>query len=99
MAANPIQAGTEVDQPLRSGRLRIGSAALIPALLILPNLAWVLLPANEAPQPGSAPLAPTIIENAARAAVLVIPLFLSLDFRRRYSKPVAAAMGLALGIY
>lgn len=78
--------------PLRSG-------ALIPVLVMLPNVVWMLLPKVEADGQDAEPLALTIVENIGRAAVLILPFFYSLDLGKQGSAWVAIAMGLALAIY
>ena len=75
------------------------SGALIPVLLMLPNLVWMLLSKGEASDQMPVPLFLTIAENLGRVAILVIPLFFGLDLHKRYSAPVAIGMGLALAVY
>jgi hypothetical protein len=84
---------------LGSISIAIKSGALIPLLLMLPNLLWMLLPKTDAVSPVSEPLFLTIIENVGRIAILVLPFFFSLDLNKRFSVPVMVVMGLALGVY
>ncbi len=80
-------------------RLAVKSGAIIPALLMLPNVAWMLLPA---PAPGTAatlPLVLTLAENVARVATLALPFFCALHLKKRYSRFAIAGMTLALLIY
>jgi hypothetical protein len=84
---------------LGSISIAIKSGALIPLLLMLPNLLWMLLPKTYAVSPVSEPLFLTIVENLGRIAILVLPFFFSLDLNKRFSVPVMVVMGLALGVY
>ena len=77
----------------------MNSGAVIPVLLMLPNVGWMLSPESDGGEQGSAPSALTIAENLGRAAVLGLPFFYSLDLRRKYSTVVVGGMGLALAVY
>jgi hypothetical protein len=79
--------------------ITIKSGALIPVLIMLPNLVWMLLPKARAAEQGDEPLILTIVENAGRVAVLVLPFFFSLDMNKEFSRPALIGMGLALAIY
>jgi len=80
-------------------RLAIQSGAVIPVLLMLPNVAWMLFPGpDDAPRP-LVPAALAIAENVGRGAVLVLPFFYSLDLQRQFSMLALAAMVLALAVY
>jgi len=79
--------------------IAIKSGALIPALILLPNIAWMLLPRTSADAPKPEPLPLTIAENGFRIATLLLPFFYTLDLHKRYSTPVLIAMGLALAVY
>ena len=79
--------------------ITIKSGALIPVLLMLPNVVWILLPKADAGEQVSVPLFVTIVENVGRAAVLILPLFYSLDLGKRSSTLVMIGMGLALTVY
>ena len=79
--------------------IAVQSGAVIPVLLMLPNVGWMLSPQSDGGQQGSAPLALTIAENLGRAAVLGLPFFYSLDLRRKYSTVAVGGMGLALAVY
>jgi hypothetical protein len=72
---------------------------LIPVLVMLPNIAWMLLPKSTVDQPKPVPLILTIVENVGRFAVLILPFFYSLELNRDYSIPVIIAAGLALALY
>lgn len=81
-------------------KLILRSGAWIPVLIMLPNLVWMLMPKKQAAAaPGVEPLWLTIVENVGRAAILVIPFFYDLDFRRPLALPALTAMGLALVLY
>ena len=56
-------------------RLAVKSGALIPALLMLPNVAWMLFYNLNASPQVSVPLALSIAENVGRSVVLVLPFF------------------------
>ena len=78
--------------PLQSG-------ALIPILVMIPNVIWMLLPKAEAGEQGVEPLALTIFENVGRAAVLILPFFYALDLGKQAAIVVAIGMGVALAVY
>ena len=75
------------------------SGAWVTVLVLLPNLVWMVLPKDEPIGPGDEPLWLTIVENAGRIAVLLIPFFYALDFSKRFSVPVTIGMGVALAFY
>lgn len=80
-------------------RLAVRSGALIPILLLLPNVAWMLLPNSAAGPAATVPAALAVVENLARIATLAIPFFLSLNLMKKYSAPAVAGMALALILY
>ena len=80
-------------------RLAVKSGALIPALLMLPNVAWMLFYNLEADPSASVPLALSIAENAGRFAVLALPFFYSLDVKKEYSSLAVVGMAIALTVY
>lgn len=75
------------------------TGALVPALLMLPSLVWIALPGRGAAGARPAPIALRVAENAARVAVVVLPLFGDLDLGKPASAPVVSAMCLVLGVY
>jgi hypothetical protein len=77
----------------------IHSGGLVPALVMVPNIVWMLLPKMTSDQPRHVPLFLEIIENIGRFAVLILPFFYSLELNREYSIPVIILAGLALAIY
>ena len=77
----------------------IKSGALIPVLLILPNVVWMLFPKVAGAKQVSEPLFLTILENIGRVAILILPFFYSLDLNRKYSTLVLIGIGLALAVY
>lgn len=79
--------------------LSIRTGALIPLLIMLPNLLWALLSKNEGVPQNPAPGFLTIIENIGRVGILLLPFFYSLNLTKSYSKPVIFGMGLMLLIY
>ena len=82
-----------------SVNITIKSGALIPLLLMLPNVVWVLLPKVDVDEQVSEPLLLTVVENIGRAAVLILPFFFSLSLDKKYSTLVLIGMGLALTVY
>jgi hypothetical protein len=80
-------------------QIPIKSGAIVPVLILLPNLIWFLLPQTSSGNNSHVPLALSIAEHIGRAGIIVIPFFYSLDFSRRFSM-VALAIGiLALLLY
>lgn len=75
------------------------SGAWVPILLMVPNLAWMLLPRSTPASARASPRALKVTENAARVAVMVLPFLYSLDFNGRFAVPVTTAMALALVLY
>ncbi len=78
--------------PLRSGWL-------VPALIMLPNLIWMLTPKTGAADESRAPQSLKVLENIGRLAILVLPFFYSFNWSRRLFLPVAGVMALALLFY
>jgi hypothetical protein len=85
--------------PLGTVGITIKSGALIPVLLMLPNMVWMLLPKTGTARHVPEPLFLTIAENIGRLAVLLLPFFYSLQVDRKFSLPVMIGTGLALAIY
>ncbi len=79
--------------------ITIKSGALIPLLIMLPNVAWMVLSKTDAGKQIPEPLLLTILENVGRFATLILPFFFSLDMNKKLSLPVAIGMGLALAVY
>jgi hypothetical protein len=79
--------------------ITIKSGALIPVLLMFPNVLWMLLPKVDVDKQVSEPLFLTIVENVGRIAVLILPFFYSLDMNKKFSTPIMIGMGLALAVY
>lgn len=77
----------------------IKSGALIPVLLMLPNVVWMLFPKVAGAKQVSEPLFLTILENIGRVAILILPFFYSLDLNKKYSTLVLIGTGLALAVY
>ncbi len=75
------------------------TGALVPILLMLPNILWMILPGEKAQQEAKAPLWLTVLENTGRMVILVLPFFYHLDLSRMYGFMVLAVMGLALAVY
>ena len=79
--------------------LAVKSGALIPALLMLPNVVWMLFYNFNVDPLASVPLALSIAENVGRAAVLVLPFFYSLNVKNKYSTLALLGMAIALTVY
>jgi hypothetical protein len=77
----------------------IKSGALIPVLLMLPNVAWMLSPKANEGKKVSVPLVLTILENVGRVAIMILPFFYLLDLEKEYSIPILIGMWLALIVY
>src|SRR3972149_1516675 len=80
-------------------KIPIKSGALVPVLLMLPNLVWMLFPKASPNEPVSVPPALSITENVSRIAVLVIPLFYTLGLSKRLSPVGLSITGFAVIIY
>jgi hypothetical protein len=79
--------------------IAIRSGALIPVLLMLPNIIWMLVPKTDTTRQVPEPLSLVVAENAGRLAVLVLPFFYTLEMNRKFSLPILFLTGLALAIY
>lgn len=94
--AQPSQAGwpSTLKRAFRSG-------AIVPVLLMLPNVAWMLFYSADMDvgTKGTAPAALSIAENVARIAALALPFFYPLELKRAGSTRVLIGMAGALAIY
>lgn len=77
----------------------IKSGALIPILLMLPNLVWMVFPKVAEAKQVTEPLFLTLLENIGRVAILILPFFYSLDLNKKYSALVLIGIGVALAVY
>jgi hypothetical protein len=77
----------------------IRSGALVPVLVMLPNIAWMLLPKADEGDATAVPFILTAVENVSRAVALTLPFFYSIERNRRCSMPVMIGMALALAVY
>jgi hypothetical protein len=77
----------------------MNSGAIIPLLLMLPNGVWMLYYSLDVGAKHAVPVSLSIAENVARFAVLALPFFCALNFKRRWSKVVLIGMGAALALY
>ena len=80
-------------------KLAVKSGAIIPVLLMLPNLAWMLFYSLGAGAKSDVPVALSAAENVARSAALVLPFFYSLNKKSVWSTVVWLGMAGALGVY
>ena len=80
-------------------KFALKSGAIVPALLMLPNLAWMLFYNLDAGAKSAVPVALSMAENASRTVALALPFFYSLNLKRTGSKVVLTGMGFALAIY
>ncbi len=85
-------------QPSKQKRA-VRSGAIIPVLLMLPNVVWILFYSLEADTKGTVPAALSIAENVARFAALALPFFYPIDLKRAGSTAVLLGMASALAIY
>lgn len=87
----PISLGF-IDFTLKSG-------ALVPLLIMLPNIIWMTLPRQAAAPSSPVPAWLNILENIGRVGILVVPFFYDLGLDKPGGVVVAVAMGVALGLY
>lgn len=80
-------------------KLAVKSGAIIPVLLMLPNLAWMLFYSLEAGARSEVPFALSAAENVARSAALVLPMFFSLTKKSVWSTAAWVGMAGALAVY
>lgn len=80
-------------------RLAFKSGALVPLVLMLPNVAWLVFFDMRAVPSVSVPPALSMAENASRVAVLALPFFHALDVKKQYSPLAIAGMAIALTLY
>lgn len=80
-------------------KLALKSGAAVPALLMLPNFAWMLFYSLDAGAKSAVPVALSMAENASRIVALALPFFYSLNFKRGVSKAVLVGMAIALAVY
>jgi len=77
----------------------VKSGAIIPVLLMLPNLAWMLFDSLDAGARSDVPFALSAAENAARSAALALPIFFSLNKKSVWSAAAWVGMAGALAVY
>ena len=80
-------------------KLAVKSGAIIPVLLMLPNLAWMLFYSLDASVRSDVPVALSTAENVARSAALVLPFFYSLNKKSVWPTVVWVGMAGALAVY
>jgi hypothetical protein len=80
-------------------KLAIKSGAIIPVLLMLPNLAWMLFYSLDAGAKSNVPVALSAAENVTRSAALVLPFFYALNRKGVWSAVVWVGMAGALAVY
>lgn len=80
-------------------KLAAKSGAIIPVLLMLPNLAWMLFYSLDAGAKSDVPFALAAAENVARSAALVLPFFYSLNKKSVWSAVAWVGMAGALAVY
>ena len=80
-------------------KLAVKSGAIIPLLLMLPNLAWMLFYSLDASTKSNVPVALSSAESVARGAALVLPFFHSLHKKSVWSTLVWVGMAGALAVY
>jgi hypothetical protein len=74
---------------------------IIPIVVLIPNLLWLLFPPNNTPltEKVNEPVSITILENAGRLGVAIIPLFYPIVFDNEMSHLILLFMLLLLAIY
>ena len=80
-------------------KLAIKSGAIIPVLLMLPNLAWMLFYSLDSGAKSNVPVALSAAENVARSAALVLPFFYELNRKGVGTAVVWVGMAGALAVY
>ncbi len=80
-------------------KLAFKSGAVIPLLLMLPNVAWALFYNSNAGSGVSVPSWLSTAENVGRVAVLAMPFFYSLDANKKYAPLAMVGMSAALALY
>ena len=80
-------------------KLAINSGAIVPVLLMLPNLAWMLFYSLDASAKSDLPVALSAAEAIARSAALVLPFFYSLNKKSVWSAVAWVGMAGALAVY
>lgn len=75
------------------------SGFVVPVALMAPNALWFFFPAVGQTNDAGVPAVAAVFEQVGRIAVLVIPFFHTLHFRRRHAAVVAGAMAAALLVY
>ena len=80
-------------------KLAVKSGAIIPVLLILPNLAWMLFYSFDAGAKSDVPVVLSAAETIARSAALVLPFFYSLNKKGVWSAVAWVGMAAALAVY
>jgi hypothetical protein len=80
-------------------KLTVKSGALIPVLLMLPNVVWMLFYNRSADASASPHLALYIAENTGRVAVLLLPFFYALNLKKPYALVAMVGMAIALAVY
>ena len=80
-------------------KLAIKSGAIIPVLLMLPNLAWMRFYSLDAGVKSNVPVALSAAENVARSAALGLPFFYSLNKKSVWSAVAWVGMAGALAVY
>ncbi len=79
--------------------LLVRSGAIVPVLLMLPNVVWMLFYSLDTGAKDAVPLALSIAENVVRSVALTLPFFYPLNLKRAWSRAVLIGMASALAIY
>ncbi len=77
----------------------IKSGIIVPILVLIPNLVWMILPKGDAGNASQEPIILTVIENVGRFACILIPVFYSIQWYKKFSLPVLIIMGISLLVY
>lgn len=79
--------------------LSVKSGAMVTALLMLPNVVWMLLYPMDAGAKSAVPPALSTAESVLRFVALALPFFYTLNVKRARSTVVLMAMAAALAVY
>ena len=75
----------------------VKSGAVVPLVLMLPNVIWMFWPRVRNEQPHATPLL-SFVENLGRISVLILPFFYSLNVDEPPDYAVASVMALSFGV-
>ncbi len=80
-------------------KLPVRSGAIVPALLMLPNVVWMLFYKLDTGTKSSVPRPLSLAENGVRILALALPFFYTLKLGRERSTAALIGMTVSLGVY